>query len=222
MKIGYARVSTDEQNLALQMDALEAEGCERVYKDTASGTRANRKGLADAVTSCAAGDVLTVWKLDRLGRSLSDLVKLAETLKEREIGLKVLAGAGTAIDTTNAQGRFVFGVVAAVAEFERELIVERVTAGMKAARRRGQHLGRPRKLPPERLDVAADLLASGKSWRQVARALSVSTSTLRDGLKRRVAELQKEKPDRTGRGAGPQTDLISYLALLDGGQANGG
>lgn len=210
MKIGYARVSTDEQSMALQLDALQAEGCGQVFEDTASGARSNRKGLADAVTACAAGDVLTVWKLDRLGRSLSDLVNLAETLKTRDVGLKVLSGAGAAIDTTKAEGRLMFGVVAAVAEFERELIRERTTAGIKAARRRGKILGRPRKLPPERLDMAAQLLASGKSWRHVAKAFGVSTSTLRESLNRRLVDLRT----RHHRGGLVQTDLENYLASL--------
>ena len=94
MKIGYARVSTDEQNLGLQLDALQGDGCERVFEDTASGARSNRKGLADALQACSPGDVLTVWKLDRLGRSLLDLVGLVEDLKARDVGLKVLTGAG--------------------------------------------------------------------------------------------------------------------------------
>jgi DNA invertase Pin-like site-specific DNA recombinase len=142
-KIGYARVSTDEQSLALQLDALHAEGCARVFQDTASGARADRKGLADAVAACAPGDVLVVWKLDRLGRSLLDLVGLVETLKSRDVGLKLLEGAGAAIDTTTAIGKLTFGVAALFAEFERELIRERTLAGMKAARRRGKKMGRP-------------------------------------------------------------------------------
>jgi DNA invertase Pin-like site-specific DNA recombinase len=141
MKIGYARVSTDEQNLGLQLDALQADGCGRVFQDTASGARSNRKGLADALQACAPGDVLTVWKLDRLGRSLLDLVGLVEGLKARDGGLKVLTGAGASIDTTRPEGRLFFAMFAALAEFERELIRERTTAGMKAAKRRGVHVG---------------------------------------------------------------------------------
>jgi DNA invertase Pin-like site-specific DNA recombinase len=121
MKIGYAHVSTDEQNLALQLDALKAAGCDAVYEDRLSGA-AKRPGLAQALAACGAGDVLIVWKLDRLGRSLPDLVVLSETLKSREIGLKVLTGAGAAIDTTTPEGRLFFGMFAVIAEFERELI----------------------------------------------------------------------------------------------------
>jgi DNA invertase Pin-like site-specific DNA recombinase len=183
MKIGYARVSTDDQNLSLQLDALQAEGCGRVFEDKASGARPNRKGLAAALDACASGDVLTVWKLDRLGRSLLDLVGLVETLKAREIGLKVLTGAGASIDTTKPEGRLFFAMFAALAEFERELIRERTTAGMKAAKRRGVHVGRPRKLSPEKLASAARELDAGNSQRVVARTLGVAVSTLREALK---------------------------------------
>ena len=186
MKIGYARVSTDDQNLALQLDALQADGCEKVFQDTASGASSNRKGLADALDACASGDVLTVWKLDRLGRSLLDLVGLGETLKARGVGLKVLTGAGAAIDTTKPEGRMFFGMFAVLAEFERELIRERTTAGMKAAKRRGVHVGRPRKLSPDQLGIAAQLMAD-RSQRDVARALGVAVSTLREAMKGRAA-----------------------------------
>jgi DNA invertase Pin-like site-specific DNA recombinase len=183
MKIGYARVSTDDQNLALQLDALQADGCEKVFQDTASGASSNRKGLADALNACASGDVLTVWKLDRLGRSLIDLVGLGETLKARGVGLKVLTGAGAAIDTTKPEGRLFFGMFAALAEFERELIRERTKAGMKAAKRRGQHVGRPRKLSPDQIAIAGQLMAADRSQRDVARALGVAVSTLRESMK---------------------------------------
>ncbi len=187
MKIGYARVSTDGQNLAMQLDALQAEGCERVFEDTASGAKTNRQGLADALTACAAGDVLTVWKLDRLGRSLLDLVGLVETLKARDVGLKVLAGAGATIDTTKAEGRLFFAMFAALAEFERELIRERTRAGMAAAKRRGHHVGRPRKIGPDQLDIAMQLMVADRSQREVAKALGVSVSTLREAIKGKAA-----------------------------------
>jgi DNA invertase Pin-like site-specific DNA recombinase len=183
MKIGYARVSTDEQNLGLQIYALQRDGCERVFEDTASGARSGRKGLADALQACAPGDVLTVWKLDRLGRSLLDLVGLVESLKARDVGLKVLTGAGASIDTTKPEGRLFFAMFAALAEFERELIRERTTAGMKAAKRRGVHVGRPRKLAPDQLDIAAQLIAGDRSQREVAKALGVAVSTLREAMR---------------------------------------
>ena len=207
-KIGYARVSTDEQSLALQLDALAAHGCAPVFQDTASGASLKRKGLADAIGACAAGDVLTVWKLDRLGRSLADLAMLVETLKARGAGLHILTGAGASMDTSKPEGRLLFGVLASVAEFERELIRERTTAGIKAARRRGAKFGRPLKLSPDRLDMAAQLLSSGRQWREVAKALDVSTSTLREGLKRRSFELQARIERQKG------TPLESYLARL--------
>jgi DNA invertase Pin-like site-specific DNA recombinase len=186
MKIGYARVSTNDQNRSLQLDALQADGCEKVFQDTASGASSNRKRLADALDACACGDVLTVWKLDRLGRTLFDLVGLVEDLKTRGVGLKVLTGQGAAIDTTNAEGRMFFGMFAVLAEFERELIRERTTVGMKAAKRRGQHVGRPRKLTPQKLDAAARELAAGNSQRVVAGTLGVAVSTLREAMKRRA------------------------------------
>jgi DNA invertase Pin-like site-specific DNA recombinase len=118
MKIGYARVSTDDQNLAMQLDALRAAGWEKIHEDKASGVLAGRKGLSEALKGCAAGDVLVVWKLDGLARSLHDLVVIAEDLKGRGVGLKILTGEGAAVDTTHPQGRMVFGILAVMAEFE--------------------------------------------------------------------------------------------------------
>lgn len=181
--IGYARVSTDEQCLALQLDALQAAGCAALFQDTASGAKADRSGLAAALDACAAGDVLTVWKLDRLGRSLIDLVELVERLKARGAGLKVLTGAGAAIDTTKPEGRFTFALFAALAEFERELIRERTKAGMAAAKRRGRQIGRPRKLTPERLAHARALLAEGRERGEVAALLGIGKATLRRALR---------------------------------------
>src|SRR5882672_2383752 len=129
MNIGYARVSTGEQSLSLQLDALRAAGCEVIHEDKASGVLNGRKGLAQALKGCAADDVLVVWKLDRLARSLHDLVVIAEDdLKGRSVGLKVLTGEGAAVDTTHAQGRMIFGILAVMAEFEREMISERTVA----------------------------------------------------------------------------------------------
>lgn len=181
--IGYARVSTDEQNLSLQLDALAAAGCSQVFQDIASGARQDRTGLTSALGACGPGDVLTVWKLDRLGRSMFDLVELVEALKTRGAGLKVLTGAGAAIDTTKPEGKFIFGLFAALAEFERELIRERTRAGMGAARRRGRHVGRPRKLTAERLAHARQLVAEGKERAEVALLLGVGVSTLRRALR---------------------------------------
>jgi DNA invertase Pin-like site-specific DNA recombinase len=184
MLIGYARVSTEDQNLDLQRDALTAAGCEVICEDRVSGAvnGNGRTGLADALARCAAGDVLVVWKLDRLGRSLAGLVELVERLKAEGVGLKVLAGHGASVDTTTANGRLIFGIFAALAEFERELIRERTKAGMHAARRRGKHVGRPARLTPDQLDHARNLIASGEGKGTVAALLGVDVSTLRRAL----------------------------------------
>ncbi len=185
MKIGYARVSTDEQNLDLQRQALEADGCAVVHEDKASGVLASRKGLTDALARCNCGDVLVVWKLDRLGRSLLDLVGLVEDLKGRGVGLKVLTGQGAQVDTTRPEGRMIFGIMATLAEFERELIRERTKAGMAAAKRRGVAVGRPRKLTPYQLEQAAGMIADGQGRADVAALLGVNVATLRRALKTR-------------------------------------
>ena len=184
--IGYARVSTDEQNLGLQLDALRAAGCDHVFQEQGvSGASTQRPGFWMALAACQKGDVLVAWKLDRLGRSQLDLVKLVEDLRRREVGLKVLTGEGAAIETTQPHGRLIFGVFAAMSEFERELIRERTAAGMKAAKRRGRHVGRPAKLTPERLAAARQLMSGPpeRTGKEVAAALGVGYSTLRRALK---------------------------------------
>jgi DNA invertase Pin-like site-specific DNA recombinase len=183
MLIGYARVSTEDQSLALQRDALQAAGCSVVFEDTASGASVARKGLSEALARCGAGDVLVAWKLDRLGRSVVDLVGLVEALKGRGAGLKILTGEGASIDTTRPEGKLIFAVFAAFAEFERELIRERTRAGMKAAKRRGRQVGRPRKLTEERLAHAQTLIDEGREKQEVASLLGVGKATLRRALK---------------------------------------
>jgi DNA invertase Pin-like site-specific DNA recombinase len=174
--IGYARVSTVEQNLDLQLDALKRAGVERVFTDRASGKRDDRPGLANALAALQPGDVLVVWKLDRLGRSLKHLVETVAALQQRGIGLKVITGG---IDTTSATGRLVFGIFAALAEFERELIRERTMAGLTSARARGRVGGRRRKLTPAHLDYARTLLADPKaSVTDVAAIFGVNRATL--------------------------------------------
>lgn len=182
MKIGYARVSTDEQNLDLQRAALESAGCARIFEDHGiSGSAARRPGLGEAMAALSEGDVLAVWKLDRLGRSLSHLVGVLDDLGKRGVGF---ASITEHIDTTTAGGRLVFHMMAALAEFERSVIVERTKAGMSAAKRRGKRLGRPTKLTDEHLDHARALLASGEHTRRsVAALLGVNESTLRRALK---------------------------------------
>ena len=142
-----------------------------------------RPGLTAALAACQAGDVLTVWKLDRLGRSMAELVRIVDDLKARDIGLKVLTGEGAAIDTTRPEGRLIFGVFAAFSEFERELIRERTRAGMAAARRRGKRLGRPALLDPDKLDLARRLVAEGRGKAEAARMIGVNPATLRRRLK---------------------------------------
>lgn len=139
MKIGYARVSTEDQNPALQLDALQAAGCERVFSDQASGAQADRPGLAEALAFARPGDTLICWRLDRLGRSVRHLIELAEDLQARGVGLCSLHDQ---IDTTTAGGKMLFHVLAALAEFERGLIQERTRAGLAAARARGRKGGR--------------------------------------------------------------------------------
>jgi DNA invertase Pin-like site-specific DNA recombinase len=140
MRLGYARVSTKDQSFDLQVDALKKAKCEKVFKEVASGSRTARPVLDDLLPRVRAGDVLVVWKLDRLGRSLKHLVMLANELMERQIGLISL---NDPIDTTTPQGRLVFNIFASLAEFERDLIRERTQAGLKAARARGRKGGRP-------------------------------------------------------------------------------
>ena len=183
MKIGYARVSTDEQNLDLQTQALTDAGCDEIFEDHASGALAGRKGLTAAIARCPPGSMLVVWKLDRLGRSLLDLVGLVEDLNRRGVGLKVLTGQGASIDTTKADGRMMFGILATLAEFERELIRERTKAGMTAAKRRGVRLGRPPKLSEFQIQEAAAMIAAGKLRAEVAALMAVDVATLRRALK---------------------------------------
>src|SRR3954469_18660960 len=141
MLIGYARVSTQEQTLSLQQDALHQTGCERIFTDTASGARADRPGLDEAIAYARSGDTLVVWKLDRLGRSLPHLIETVRGLDQHGIGFKSLT---EQIDTTTSSGKLIFHVFAALAEFERDVIRERTQAGLAAARARGRQGGRPK------------------------------------------------------------------------------
>lgn len=190
MKIGYARVSTEEQNLALQRQALKAAGCERIYEDKGiSGAAIDRPALKRALRAAKRDDVLVVWKLDRLGRGLRHLVNLAHELTAKGVGFKVLEGHGAEIDTTTANGRLIFGIFAALAEFERELISERTKAGMAAAKRAGKHIGRPRKLTDKQVAEARALVEAGKETRAaIAARYGIDVATLRRLLKREKAE----------------------------------
>lgn len=181
MKIGYARVSTEEQNLALQRHALESAGCDVIFEDKGvSGAATTRPGLSKALARLGPGDVLVVWRLDRLGRSLAHLIELVAGFGKVGAGFQSLSDA---IDTTTAGGRLVFHMMGAMAEFERSLISERTRHGMKAAKRLGKHVGRPRKLTPQQTAHARELLAAGKENRTAIAALfGVDVRTLRRAL----------------------------------------
>lgn len=183
MLIGYARVSKADgsQLLDLQRDAFLDAGieAERIYEDRASGRRDDRPGLADCLKALQPGNTFVVWKLDRLGRDLKHLVAIVDMLRERGVGLRVLAGAGAEIDTTTANGRLVFGIFASLAEFERELIIERTRAGLAAARARGRRGGRPRKMDREMLRMAMAAMANPDARAaDLARRLGITTTTL--------------------------------------------
>ncbi|MCG8581263.1 MAG: recombinase family protein, partial [Bacteroidales bacterium] len=143
MKIGYARVSTRDQSLTMQVEALQSAGCDKVCEEVASGARTARPVLDEIIRNLREGDVLVIWKLDRLGRNLAHLIKVATLLLEKKVGLISL---NDPIDTTTPQGRLIFGIFASLAEFERELIRERTNAGLNSARARGRQGGRPKGL----------------------------------------------------------------------------
>jgi DNA invertase Pin-like site-specific DNA recombinase len=183
MLVGYVRVSKNDgsQTLSPQRDAMVAAGVEpnRIYEDLASGRKDDRPGLNACLKALQPGNTLVVWKLDRLGRDLKHLVITVDELRSRNVGLKVLAGAGAQIDTTTSNGRLFFGIFAALAEFERELISERTQAGLVAARARGRKGGRPRKMDRSRLMMAMNALADTNSnATDVAKKLGITTTTL--------------------------------------------
>jgi DNA invertase Pin-like site-specific DNA recombinase len=157
MLIGYARVSTEEQNLDSQRDTLKQAGCERIFTDHISGTKARRPGLEEALSHLRAGDTLVVWRLDRLGRSLRHLIDTVTDLQEKDIEFKSLT---EALDTTTSGGKLVFHIFGALAEFEREIIRERTNAGLSAARARGRNGGRWKKLSDKQVEMARSLYAS--------------------------------------------------------------
>lgn len=175
MRLGYARVSTRDQNLELQMEALKRAGCEQTFTDKASGGRTHRPGLEAALAQLRTGDVLVVWKLDRLGRNLKSLIELVERLNGE--GVDFVSVTDT-IDTTTPAGRFFFHVMASLAQMERELIIERTKAGLEAARRLGRLGGRPRKMTPRKIDTARKLFAAETPPRDIADTLGVSVPTL--------------------------------------------
>ena len=173
--IGYARVSTDDQNLTLQLDALKKDGCMRVLTDKVGGPRLDRPGLDEALSHLRAGDTLVVWKLDRLGRSVKGLVDLINTLEAREVHFRSLTDG---IDTKTPAGRFFFHIMASLAQMERELTVERTRAGLAAARKLGRVGGRKRRMTDNKIKAARRLLTGGTPPRDVAENLGVSVPTL--------------------------------------------
>jgi DNA invertase Pin-like site-specific DNA recombinase len=175
MLVGYGRVSTQDQNPAMQEDALRAAGCERLFIETISSGKKERPQLTAALDYVRSGDTLVVWRLDRLARSLRQLIETVELLESRGIALKSIT---EAIDTSTPGGRLVFHIFGAIAEFERAIIRERTKAGVTAAKARGRAGGRPAKLTGERLDMAKKLLIGGESISSVARTLNVSRSTV--------------------------------------------
>lgn len=175
MKIGYARISTDGQSLDAQICALKGAGCERVYEEVASGARNDRKVLAEVLDYLRPSDVLVAYKLDRVARSLPHLIQIMDRLNASDIGFQSLT---EEINTTTPGGRLVFHVMAAISEFERDLIRERTAAGLQAARAKGRVGGRPRKMTSDKIDAAKDLMASGKAVKDVAAIFGVSVPTL--------------------------------------------
>lgn len=176
MLVGYARVSTQDQTPALQLDALRAVGCERVFEEKASGAARDRPELKAAIDYARAGDTLVVWKLDRLARSIKQLIETVEGLEARGIGFRSLT---EAIDTTTAGGRLVFHIFGALAEFERSIIRERTMAGLASARARGRMGGRPRSLTTADLAAAKALLSDPDiTVEAAAKRLGVAPSTL--------------------------------------------
>lgn len=175
MLIGYERVSTDDQNLNLQHDALQMAGCEKIFSDTMSGAKADRPGLQAAFEFARSGDTIVVWRLDRLGRSLKDLIALVEELESRKIGFRSLQ---ESIDTTSSGGKLIFHMFGALAEFERNLIRERTQAGLQAARARGRKGGRRQKLTPQQIDIGKSLAADPqRSVSSICQHLRISRPT---------------------------------------------
>lgn len=176
MLVGYARVSTDDQNLNLQRDALSQAGCERLFEDQLSGAKAERPGLQQALQYARNGDTLVVWRLDRLSRSLRDLIEMVALLEGKGIGLRSLH---EAIDTQTSGGKLIFHIFGALAEFERNLIRERTQAGLQAARARGRKGGRPKALNKDKQALAVKLYDEKKhTVVQICEMMGVSKPTL--------------------------------------------
>jgi DNA invertase Pin-like site-specific DNA recombinase len=183
MLVGYMRVSSenDRQVFDLQYDALIKEGVDprHIFQDKVSGTKDNRKGLQEALDYLQDGDCLIVWKLDRLGRSLSHLITLIDSFKQKNIGFKSIT---EQMDTTTPHGEFLFSVFGALAQYERALTKERIMAGLKSAKQRGKTGGRPRVISPEKMQAISEALKSGTSKAAICRTFNVKRTTLYDNL----------------------------------------
>lgn len=175
MKVGYARVSTTDQSTEAQVAALKHAGCEKVYEEVASGAKADRRVLADVLEYLRDDDILVVFKLDRCARSLPHLLEIMEQLKTKGVGFQSLT---EEINTITPGGKLLFHLMAAIAEFERDLILERTMAGLKAARAKGRTGGRPRRMTDDKINAARTLLDSGTPVKDVAAAVGVSIPTL--------------------------------------------
>ena len=190
MNIGYARVSTKDQNLDLQLDALQKENCSKIFKEKISGTKSERPALQDMLNQVRPGDVIIIWKLDRLGRSLKNLVEIVGQLIAQGVGLKSLHDN---IDTTTPQGRLTFNIFASLAEFERDLISERTMAGLASARARGRNGGKPKGLSQQAESTACaaeTLYKEGKlGVNQIATQLGIAKNTLYKYLRHRGVEI---------------------------------
>jgi DNA invertase Pin-like site-specific DNA recombinase len=175
MLIGYARISTIDQTLALQQDALSAAGCQEIYTDTVSGSVTERPGLTNALSHVRSGDTLVVWRLDRLGRSLPHLIETVSQLQQQGIGFRSLQ---EQIDTMTSGGKLVFHVFGALAEFERDLIRERTHAGLAAARARGRLFGRPKALTPRKIEQLRTLAKDERNTvAEICQTLGISRAT---------------------------------------------
>lgn len=181
--LGYARVSTADQSLALQLDALAAAGVpmETTWTDQASGARAVRPGLDALLSAVRPGDTVVCWRLDRLGRSLAHLAALSADLAARGIAIRSITDG---VDTSGSTGRLLLGLLGTLAEYEREVLSERTVAGMAAARRRGGHMGRPPSMTPEQVQEARAMLAAGRGVREVCRVLGKTSASLYRALDR--------------------------------------
>lgn len=192
MKIGYARVSTNDQNPDLQRDALKQAGCEKTYVDTASGSTTERSGLERALDQLRPGDTFMVWRLDRLGRSLKHLIELISELENKQVGFCSLQ---ESINTASPGGRLVFHLFGALAEFERNLIRERTLAGLTAARARGRKGGRPKALTLKQEELAVKLHRERQhSIQEICRILKISKPTLYEYLRRNQAAQEGKQP----------------------------